>query len=189
MKKKILLINPPYPMEEIPSPPFGLMSLAAYLLDNDFEVLIEDYIVNPYSRSRAGRIASDFRPDVIGATGVTMNVKTAFAILRDYHEEAPHAAIIMGGPHVSFDAQAVLSENGFIDFIVRGEGELTCVDLLKSLGDKEAYSSIKGISYRKDGAIIHNDKRDFIQDINILPLPARHLVKLSKYKAWAWRLT
>ncbi len=183
MKKRILLINPPYPMEEVPSPPFGLMSLAAYLLENDFEVIIEDYIVNPYTRTRAAKIVRDFKPDAIGATGVTMNVKTALAILKDFREEAPQAVLIMGGPHVTFDAQAVLSENRHIDFIVRGEGEITCVELLKHLGNGVDYSSIKGISYRKDGEVIHNDQREFIQDINILPLPARHLVELSKYKA------
>lgn len=183
MKKRVLLINPPYPMEESPSPPFGLMSLAAYLIEKGFEVIIEDYIVTPYSRERARKVAGEFRPDAIGSTGVTMNIKTALKIMKDYRDEAPGSAIIMGGPHVSFDAQDILSENVFVDFIVRGEGEITAVELLTSLGDRSALKSIRGISYREEGAVIHNDRREFIEDINILPYPARHLVQLSKYKA------
>jgi radical SAM superfamily enzyme YgiQ (UPF0313 family) len=183
MKKKILLINPPYPMEESPAPPFGLMSLAAYIIENNFDVRIEDYIVNPYNRERVRKVIREYAPDVIGATGVTMNINKALSILREYHEESPESVIIMGGPHVSFDAHNILSQNDFVDFVVRGEGEQTSVELLNSLGNAGAYRSIRGISYRDSGSIVHNDARDFIPDINILPYPARHLVQLSKYKA------
>ncbi len=183
MKKRVLLINPPYPMEELPTPPFGLMSLAAYLLGKGFEVMIDDYIVNPFSRQRVRGIVREFRPDVIGSTGVTMNINAALSILRDYREESPGTPVMMGGPHVTFDAGSILSENGFIDYIVRGEGEETCVELLDSLDDHAALRGISGLSYRSDGAVAHNETRDFIRDISILPFPARHLVQLSKYKA------
>lgn len=183
MKKRVLLINPPYPVEEGPSPSFGLMSLAAYLLENGFEVIIEDYIVSPYSRERAQKIVADFKPHIIGATAVTMNVHAGLEILETYREFSPSAAILMGGPHVSFDAQAILAENDFINFVVRGEGELTCLALLSSLDKPETLDAIKGLSFKKDGAVIHNPARDFIADINVLPYPARHLIKLSKYKA------
>jgi anaerobic magnesium-protoporphyrin IX monomethyl ester cyclase len=183
MKKKILLINPPYPMEESPAPPFGLMSLAAYLIENNFDVKIEDYIVNPYNRERVRKVIQEYRPDAIGATGVTMNINRALKILKEYSEESPGSAIIMGGPHVSFDAHNILSDHVYIDFIVRGEGEMTSVDLLNNLGNTDTYRSIPGISFRDNGIVIHNDNRNFIPDINVLPYPARHLVQLSKYKA------
>ena len=181
--KKILLINPPYPMEESPSPPFGLMSLGAYLIKNNFEVRIEDYIVTPYSPARVRKAIQEFRPDIIGATGVTMNINRALDILRECREEAPGSTIVLGGPHVTFDAQNILSENKFVDFIVRGEGELTCVELFNNLERPVSYRDIMGISYRENGAVIHNGMRDFIPDINILPYPARHLIKISKYRA------
>ncbi len=183
MKKRVLLVNPPYPLEESPSPPFGLMSLGAYLLENDIDVIIEDYIVNPYSRERARDIARQFRPDIIGSTGVTMNINAAIKILGDFSEESPGSAIVMGGPHVTFDAQNILSDNPHIDFIVRGEGEITTTELIRNLGDDAAYKSIRGLSYRDNSSIRHNEMRDFIADINILPYPARHLIQLSKYKA------
>ncbi len=183
MKKRVLLINPPYPLEESPAPPFGLMSLGAYLLENDIEVIIEDYIVNPYTRERAREIVNRFRPDVIGATAVTMNVNNALRILKDYSEESPDSIILMGGPHATFDAESLLADNGHVDFIVRGEGEITATELMRNLGDTNAYKDIKGLSYRDNGSIVHNETRDFIPDINILPYPARNLIQLSKYKA------
>jgi anaerobic magnesium-protoporphyrin IX monomethyl ester cyclase len=181
--KKVLLINPPYPMEESPSPPFGLMSLAAYLIENNFDVIIEDYIVNPYSPERIKRTIKQFRPDIIGATGVTMNINKALNILNECKNESPGSIIVMGGPHVTFDAHNILNDNGFIDFIVRGEGELTCVELFTNLDRPGAYRDIPGISFRDSGTIVHNPTRDFIADINILPYPARHLVQISKYRA------
>lgn len=183
MKKRVLLVNPPYPMEESPSPPFGLMSLAAYLIQNGYDVKIDDYIVNPYSLERVRKTVREFDPDLIGSTGVTMNILTALRILADYREASGRAIIVMGGPHVSFDAQCILAEWPHVDVIVRGEGELTTVELLEHLDKKDEYQSVKGISYRNGTRIIHNDSREFIPDINILPYPARHLVQLSKYKA------
>ncbi len=183
MKKRVLLVNPPYPMEESPSPPFGLMSLAAFLIQNGYDVRIDDYIVNPYSPGRVRASLREFDPDMIGSTGVTMNINTALRILADYREASGKATIVMGGPHVTFDAQAILADCPHVDVIVRGEGELTTVELLEHLGDKEKYASIRGISFRNEHDIIHNESREFIPDINILPYPARHLVQLSKYKA------
>ena len=57
---KVLLINAPFPFEEAPTPPFGLMSLAAYLLREGFEVIIEDYIIQPYSRERVDRMIREY---------------------------------------------------------------------------------------------------------------------------------
>ncbi len=179
----VLLINPPYPFEESPTPPFGLMSLAAYIREKGHRVLIEDYIVFPYSHNRIRKILNEFKPAVIGITGVTMNIKRAASILKDYKDACPDAITVMGGPHVTFDAQNMLEHNPHVDIIVRGEGEITFAELLDSTGRGSDHSSIRGISFRKNGEIIHNEVRPFIDDINILPYPARDLIALNRYKA------
>jgi len=180
---KVLLINPPYPFEESPTPPFGLISLAAYLLREGIEVRIEDYIVTPYSRERVKKVLSEFKPDVAGATAVTMNVKGALKIMRDYKEEDPKLVTVMGGPHVTFDAENILRDHGCVDFIVRGEGEITFMEMLRTLESKGSFEAVLGISYRERGSVAHNEPRPLIEDINILPYPARHLVPLAKYRA------
>lgn len=180
---KVLLINPPYPFEESPTPPFGLMSLAAYLEKQGIEVKIDDYIITPCTDEAIRENLAAFRPDVIGATGVTMNVKKGLAILKKCREFMPSALTVMGGPHVTFDAEAVLSGNPFVDYIIRGEGELTFVELLDAIRSGSPADDIQGLSFRKNGTVAHNPARPFIEDINILPFPARHLVQISKYKA------
>ena len=180
---KVLLINPPYPFEESPTPPFGLMSLAAFLLAKGVETIIEDYIITPYSPARREKILREFRPDVVGATGVTMNIKKSLSILEDFKKNEPRLITVMGGPHVTFDAQNILSDNPFVDYIVRGEGEITLTEMLSCLEAGGDMTSIEGISYRAGDRIVHNGDRPLIEDINILPYPARHLVQTSKYKA------
>lgn len=180
---KVLLINPPYPFEESPTPPFGLITLAAYLLREGIEVRIEDYIVQPYNRDRVKRVLSEFKPDVVGATAVTMNVKGALRIMRDYKEEDPRLVTVMGGPHVTFDADNILMDHRYVDYIVRGEGEITFTELLRTLESKRDMKTVLGISHRVNGAVAHNEARPLIEDINILPYAARHLVPLAKYRA------
>lgn len=181
---KALLVNPPYPFEESPSPPFGLMALAAFLEAKNVDVKIEDYIVNRFSVKRARGIAVEYAPDVIGATSVTMNISQALSILKTYKEVCPGAATVLGGPHATFDAHNILCNSPYVDVIIRGEGELTFSELLSHLHDTHEYRNILGISFRDShGKIIHNQIRDFIPDINILPFPARHLVEISKYRA------
>ena len=180
---KILLINAPFPFEERPTAPLGLTSLAGYLLREGVDVRIEDCIVQPHSMDRLRENLNTFKPDVVGATTVTMNVKAALRVLGDYKEEQPGLITLMGGPHVTFDAEKILSENAFVDYIVRGEGEVTCTELLEALDSRASLESIAGISYRSSGAVVHNPDRPFIKDINVLPLPAVDLVPLSKYRA------
>ncbi len=180
--KRILLINPPYPFEEHPSAPFGLMSLAAYLIEKGYTVRIEDYIIEQNSIERYRTIVNEFNPDVIGATAVSMTVKKSLAILRDYRSIAPGVITVMGGAHATFDSEGILN-SGIIDFIIRGEGEITFTELLDTLSKNENTAAVDGISYIKDNIIHHNPDRELIEDINILPYPARNLITLSKYKA------
>jgi anaerobic magnesium-protoporphyrin IX monomethyl ester cyclase len=180
---KVLLINPPYPFDEFPTPPFGLVSLGGYLLEQGIDVKIEDYIVTPYSKERVKRILAEYSPDVVGATGVTMNINTSLRIMRDYKEIDPDIIAVMGGPHVTFDAENILLKNNSIDCVVRGEGEITFVEFLRELSMGRSPKYVAGTSCRENGRVIHNEDRPFIEDINILPYPARHLVQLSKYKA------
>jgi radical SAM superfamily enzyme YgiQ (UPF0313 family) len=186
---RILLINAPFPFEERPTAPLGLTSLAAYLRREGMEVRIEDSIVEPHSAERMRENLERFRPDAVGSTSVTMNVKAALRILSDYKREQPDLVTLMGGPHVTFDAENILSQNAFVDYVVRGEGEITCTELLRALDAKTSAEKIEGVSYRANGTVIHNADRAFIKDINVLPFPAIDLVPLSKYRAMGFPIT
>lgn len=92
--------------------------------------------------------------------------------------------IIFGGSGVSkkLIAETILKNNKFIDIIVRGEGETTVLELVKTLEKNGDLSKVKGITYRNSNVIITNDDRELIRDLDSLPFPAYHLLPMNKYK-------
>ncbi len=180
---KIALIAPPYPLEEVPAPPLGLTYIAAVCEATGAEVIILDYIVRGYSESKLKQELNAFGPDIVGTNSVTMNFKQAAGILRTVKQSNPHIITLMGGPHVSFDSENTLILYPEIDIIVRGEGEATLRELLAVIHDLGKWHTIPGIVFQDKGQIRMTDPRPFIQDLDALPLPARHLLPMARYQA------
>ena len=74
----------------------------------------------------------------------------------------------VGGTHPTLDPEGTLAGEEF-DYAIRGEGELTFLEL----ADNPEEEKIKGLSFKKDNQIIHNESRPFIEDLNTLPYPCR----------------
>lgn len=74
----------------------------------------------------------------------------------------------MGGPHSTFLPEESLK---YADYVVRGEGEETMVELVEHLESGISLDDIKGLSYRKGNAFIHNPARPLIQDLDSAPIP------------------
>lgn len=120
------------------------------------------------------------KPDIIGISAYTTFIASAFkiaAICKKLHQSIP---VIMGGPHISIKCEEVMDVCKDIDIAVKGEGEATLLELVELLNKADNRNkilrSVKGISYRDDGQVIHNPARSFIKDINHLPFPARDLL-------------
>jgi anaerobic magnesium-protoporphyrin IX monomethyl ester cyclase len=177
---KTLLINPPYPFLEFPIVPMGLLYIAAVLEQQDYEVDVLDLLVSRYTKDKIRRKLEQYQPDVVGVTCVTMNYPTASDILKYCKSVNPDIVTVIGGPHVTFAPVETLNEAPWIDIVVMGEGELTLLDIVS--GKKRDY--IDGIAYRSDGVKV-NAQRPLIEDLDALPLPARHLFPTSRYHALA----
>jgi len=189
VKMKVAIIAPPYPLAGAPAPPLGVTYVAAAFAASGAEVRIFDYIVRRYTEKKLREELETFRPDIVGATSVTLNFPPAAAILEDVKRADPSIITMMGGPHVSFTAANTLAGYPGIDLIVMGEGEETIRELVESGIRKELLPGIKGIAYRKKGAIEVNDPREFIPDLDSLPQPARHLLPLSRYQALGYPIS
>ncbi len=180
---RIALIAPPYPLEEMPSPPLGLTYVAAAFETAGAEVKIFDYVVFSYTKEKLEKQLESFQPDVVGATCVTMNFYKTQQILLDVKNYNPDIITIMGGPHVSFTVEETLRQYPEIDLIVIGEGEDTIAELTPVIKQRNKWRGISGIAYRDDDEIVVSGKRSFIADIDRVPLPARHLLPISRYRA------
>ena len=188
-KGRVLLIYPPSPVinredrcqqptKELlvipPLPPTDLMYLASIAESCGFEAIIRDY-------SQGGNFEADLKdiqPNYLVANIATPTFKSDMMAVQHAKEIVPSiCTIVKGAPFLTYNTNTIY-ENPFIDYVIMGEAELTLKDILDGVPDNE----ILGICYRENFQPVKNDKRPFIDNLDILPFPARHLVDNSIYK-------
>lgn len=179
---RFLLVNPNYPISETPSPPLGLAYLAAALEQAGVDVRVLDFVIFPYDEAILAEQLRRFDPHFLGVTAVTMTVNHALRIVSDAKAIAPELITLMGGPHASFLARTLLDQFSTLDVVVRGEGEETLVDFVRAVTAGRPWNTVAGMSFRQGNEIITTPDRP-PTDINLLPLPARHLLSLGRYRA------
>ncbi|MBU7023881.1 MAG: cobalamin B12-binding domain-containing protein [Theionarchaea archaeon] len=161
------------------APPLGLLYLASTLEQKAFSVTILDMGMHEMSRECLTQEIE--RASLIGVTSTTSSFSNALALSREVKSTGPDIPVIMGGPHVTFTAEETVKEES-VDVVVRGEGEETLLELAQYfLQGKGSLKEIPGITY-KEGGIKSTPDRPFIEDLDALPLPARHLVDVHKYE-------
>ncbi len=186
---KVAIIVPPYPLEEAPAPPLGVTYVAAAFEQAGAEVQILDYLVSGYTPEKMRAQLDEFQPDVIGSTSVTLNFPGAAEIVSTAKRHRPSLITMMGGPHVSFAAAKTLDVYPGIDLIVRGEGERTIAELMAEGMNPSAWEKIRGLAFRRNGETVMTEPQPFIEDLDTLPLPARHLLPLSRYQALGYSIS
>jgi len=182
---KIALIFPPSLLQTKETmPPLGLAWLAAVLRQGGFnEVYIIDSVIYKYSNQEIVDILKERGADIIGLSFGTQNRFYAFELARLIKENFPPIPIVAGGPHPTLTTDDILKNIKSIDMVVRGEGEKTFLDLIKKISQKQDLKSVNGLSYRDErGSIINNPGRAPIVDLDNLPLPARDLLPIEKYR-------
>ncbi|MGQ9471961.1 MAG: B12-binding domain-containing radical SAM protein [Candidatus Aminicenantales bacterium] len=165
-------------------PPLGILYIAAVLEKEgiDVEVIPAD-VLNLNWQDIKRKIRND-RPDIVGVTSTTENRFQSFKLVQIARQAYPQALTIMGGPHASMAAEDTLTHLAELDVVVRGEGELTMLELCRSLKNKKDLSTLKqiaGISFRLNGQVFSNPARLPIPDLDSLPYPAFHLIPFKKY--------
>lgn len=88
--------------------------------------------------------------------------------------------VILGGHHATFYDKRWIQKGA--DIIVRREGEETFREIIEAIYNDEDFKKIKGITLRDNDEIVATPDRDFILDLDILPIPAWNKINLSNYK-------
>ncbi len=182
---KITLVNPPYPPKAHSHPPFiplGIAYLGAVAEKAGHEVTVIDCQAERLSydtfRSRINKVSSD----VVGLTATTLLYNSAKELLTIAKEAHPNATTIIGGSHATFWDKNTLQECPALDIVVRREGEITFLEILQRLQQGKSLDGALGLTFRaKDGTIIRNLDRPFLQDLDSLPFPAYHLLPLEAF--------
>jgi anaerobic magnesium-protoporphyrin IX monomethyl ester cyclase len=189
MNSKILFVEPPrnfwFVMGEYLPPPSALLILAAYVekeLPNR-EIEIIDCQADRLTWAGLEKHIESVDPSVVLTSGFTTNAYSCARTCEITKKVNQDIVTIAGGIHFSFTPDESLQQYPEIDYIVRGEGEQTVVELIRTLEKKGKIQQVKGISYRKNKTIIHTPPRPLIENLDTLPYPAYHLVEknLSRY--------
>ncbi|MBI2042702.1 MAG: cobalamin B12-binding domain-containing protein [Candidatus Nealsonbacteria bacterium] len=181
---RITLIFPPNTFQTKPNmPPLGIAWLAAVLRSNGFnDVSLIESMANNYSNEDIIGLLKKNPPDLIGISFGTQIRFSAFDLIRSIKKEMPNISIVVGGPHPTLTAQDTLENLAEIDAVVKGEGEISFLNLVRAMEQGRDFFDVKGISFRDNkGNIVHNPRESAIQDLDALPLPARDLLPIEKY--------
>lgn len=163
------------------SPPLGLLLLAGYLEANtDHEVLVLDAHAESLSLSQIEKRVEDIRPDVVGITAMTHILIDVVQIVSAVKKRVPAVPVVLGGPHVHLFPEESIRLPG-VDYLVLGEGEITFAELLCHIDDRESQRKIPGIVFMEDGRVVTTGSPSFIEDLDGLPFPARHLTDINLY--------
>jgi radical SAM superfamily enzyme YgiQ (UPF0313 family) len=158
----VLLLSMPDYFEHMPPlavrMPNGALASLAGNIDAHHQVAIADLILCYDSvREAFVRLMREFNPDVIGLSVMTFQRRTAGRIVGLARELNPSVKVVVGGydPSLATDAYEEMG----VDFIVRGEGEITFRELLRALESEREFGSICGLSYRAGERWVHNPLR------------------------------
>ena len=180
--KKILLLNPPTPAVEEPTvPPLGIAYIAAFLREKNIDVDIIDLDLEREKKD----IISDYilaeNPDIVGISGLTIQMENVYRIAETLKKASHNIIVVAGGAHPSSLPEQTLKEGmGYIDIVVVGEGEHTLFDL----AHHTSWEDIPGIVFIKNNQVHKNQHRKPIADLDLLPFPARDLLKMERYRGW-----
>lgn len=180
---RVLLLSTPYPLEEHVAPPLSLAYLAGILQKEGIEVDILDFLVSRYRPAKLRQKLEEYRPQLVGATCVTLTWKAAARMLKVCKDFDPSIVTAVGGPHVSFTVEETFRRAPWVDVVAIGEGDRTIVELAKAVAGGNDLSQVAGIAFQDGNTIVRTEPRPFVEDLDRLPLPARHLLPLGKYTA------
>lgn len=170
-----------------PFPPLGTLYAAAFLRKNGYTIDLFDTNLrdNPFEIEA---ILNETQPKylVIYDDGFNYLTKMCLTNMR----EACFEMIQLGKKHgcqiivCSSDASDHFEKylNKGADFVIRGEGEMTLLELIHAIEKNNSTETIHGIVFKKEGEIIQNKSRTVLQNLDELPLPAWDLVDIESYK-------
>lgn len=185
---KAILINPSMDFSKFgayarfmePMPPLGLAYIASALEKAGARVNVIDNFV---FRSNVDSILNEIKrhqPDFVGISCLTPSATNVFAIARAIRAYNKNIVITLGNIHATVFANSILKKEE-VDIIVRGEGEFIVYELASALIENKPLEGILGISFKRDGDIIHTPDRPINMNLDELPYPAWHLFPYKDY--------
>lgn len=156
----------------------AVYSLKAYAKKYQDRIGLAEYTINQNLDDILKGIYRD-HPEVLCISCYIWNISYVKNLIREVHKVLPDTAIWLGGPEVSYDARKVLEEHPEVTGVMKGEGEVTFLELagfyLEGISE---LAKIDGITYRAGDQIQENPWRG-ITDLSTIPFVYKDLKKFE----------
>lgn len=156
----------------------AVYSLKAYAKKYQDQIGLAEYTINQNPDDILKGIYRD-HPEVLCISCYIWNISYVRNLIREVHKVLPDTAIWLGGPEVSYDARKVLEEHPEVTGVMKGEGEVTFLELagfyLEGISE---LAKIEGITYRDGDQIRENPWRG-ITDLSTIPFVYKDLKKFE----------
>jgi anaerobic magnesium-protoporphyrin IX monomethyl ester cyclase len=189
----ILLLNPPFlpkfsRSQRSPAVtksgtlyfPIWMAYCTGVLANEGFDVALVDAPARDLLLSDIVQHAAAIHPALIVMDTSTPSIQNDLQVAEAIRCVLPDCFIVLVGTHVSALPGETLSKSDAVDAVARREYEYTIRDLARLLRDKpkdraltEGLKTIQGLSFRMDGAVVHNPDRPYIENLDALPWVSR----------------
>jgi anaerobic magnesium-protoporphyrin IX monomethyl ester cyclase len=163
-------------------PPIDLLYAAAAFEQGGAECRLVDYPGEQWGEDRLRSDLLEFRPDLvllsITTPGFDADMQAAALIKRTL----PSTVVAAKGAHFNTLDEIALRRYPGLDLALRGEFEPAC----RELAEGKPWDQIAGIAFHASGSdpaspVVRTPDRPFIEDLDSLPFPARHLADNALY--------
>ncbi|MBA3887483.1 MAG: B12-binding domain-containing radical SAM protein [Acidobacteria bacterium] len=106
-------------------------------------VLVQDRVAHTVER-----LMREHDPDLVGLSVMTFQRRTALRLVRLIRAIKPGVTVVAGGYDPSLASEAYEPPSSGVDCVVRGEGEITFRELLRTLSRGGDMAAVPGLSFR-----------------------------------------
>lgn len=190
-KHTVLLINPPQIVLKkdlkaidklfLSNEPFGILSIASVLLENKIDCKFLDARAELFDIAETLEFIKKVDPGIIGIPVLTSDAFVTEELLLRIRKTFMDAIVVLGNLHASIFYEYYLKKD-LCDFVAHGEAEFIMLNLCRAIFERKNLREVKGISFKLDNEILNTQRNDLIENLDVLPMPARNIAPMDKYR-------
>jgi radical SAM superfamily enzyme YgiQ (UPF0313 family) len=161
--------------------PLACLYLGTVLEKAGYKVEILDERTTKSFQADVAKCIQSGKPLFVGISSMTgTQIKGGLDAARIVRKLDPQIPIVWGGVHPTLCPESTLKDE-FCDIMVKGEGEVTIVELADCLREGRDLSKVAGIGYKQDDQLKFSAYRPMIDDLDVIPRPNYGLIHMERY--------
>ncbi len=160
--------------------PYNVCLLSA-VLESHYDVRVIDCNAENIALNDLAKSIAEVKADFIGISCLAVEYsKHAHAVASVVKDSFPLITVILGGVYCTLMPECAMEDTN-VDYCVLGEGEVSLTNLLECIENGGIPNGLNGVAYRNNGKVIIKPQKQFIQDLDSLPLPDFEKVNFMQY--------